>query len=155
QNEGSPERTLAGQLLDYPLKPELIFGPPGESYGFSSIRKASEIIPPLLERSSPLRTSHLRDPGGPQTHFAVESFMDELALATNSDPIEFRLRYLTNMRDIAVIKVVAEKAKWEPRVGARKQQNGDVMLGQGMAYSSRGGTSVAMIVDVEVNRLTG
>jgi CO/xanthine dehydrogenase Mo-binding subunit len=155
QNEGAPENTLAGQLLGYPLKPVLIFGPPGESYGFGSMRKVSSIIPPLLERASPLRTSHLRDPGGPQTHFAVESFMDEVALATGSDPIDFRLRYLTNMRDIAVIKAAAEKAKWVPRLGARKQQNGDVMLGQGMAYASRGGTSVAIIVDVEVNRATG
>jgi nicotinate dehydrogenase subunit B len=155
QNEGAPENTLAGQLLDYPLNPVHIFGPPGESYGFSSMRKASTTIPPLLDRASPLRTSHLRDPGGPQVHFAVESFMDEAALATGTDPIDFRLRYLTNMRDIAVIKAAAEKAKWVSRVGARKRQNGDVLLGQGVAYASRGGTSVAIIADVEVNRVTG
>jgi nicotinate dehydrogenase subunit B len=155
QNEGAPENTLAGQLMGWPLKPVHFFGPPSESYGFSSMRKASATIPPLLDRASPLRTSHMRDPGGPQTHFAVESFMDEVAEATGTDPIEFRLRYLTNLRDIATIKMAAEKVKWVPRVGARKQQNGDVFTGQGVAYASRGGTSVAIIAEVEVNRTTG
>ena len=59
------------------------------------MHKISGTIPPLLDRASPLRTAHLRDPGGPQTHFAVESFMDEVALATGMDPVEFRLRYLS------------------------------------------------------------
>ena len=48
---------------------------------------AWETIPPLLDRASPLRTSHLRDPVGPQIHFASESFMDEVAAA-----LEVRIR---------------------------------------------------------------
>jgi CO/xanthine dehydrogenase Mo-binding subunit len=154
RDEGSPERTLAGQLLGWPLKPVWLFGPPSESYGFASQRKASETIPPLLDRASPLRTSHFRDPGGPQIHFAVESFMDELALATGMDPVEFRLHYLTNMRDIALIKTVAEQASWQPHVGARKRAVGDVFTGQGIAYAVRGATRVAVIAEVEVNRTT-
>jgi CO/xanthine dehydrogenase Mo-binding subunit len=154
-NEGSPEHTLAGQLMDWPLKPVMIFGHPDETYGFPNIRKTSATIAPLLDRASPLRTAHLRDPGGPQTHFAVESFMDELALAINMDPVEFRVRNLKNPRDVALIKAVAEKAGWQPHVGARKQLNGDVYVGQGIAYAARGGTRVAMIAEVEVNRSSG
>jgi len=154
RDEGSPERTLAGQLLDWPLKPVWLFGLPGESYNFESRRKVSTTIPPLLERASPLRSSHMRDPGGPQMHFAVESFMDEVALATNTDPVEFRLRYLENPRDKAVIMAAAEKAKWQPRVGARKQANGDILSGQGIAYAVRGVARVAVIAEVEVNRNT-
>jgi len=154
-NEGSPEHTLAGQLMDWPLKPVMLFGHPDESYGFPSIRKTSATIAPLLDRASPLRTAHLRDPGGPQTHFAVESFMDELALAINMDPVEFRVRNLKNPRDIALIKAVAEKAGWQAHVGARKQLKGEVYVGQGVAYGARGGTRVAMIAEVEVNRTTG
>jgi CO/xanthine dehydrogenase Mo-binding subunit len=155
QNEGSPERTLAGQLMDYPLKQTFIFGHPGESYQFDAIHKISGTIPPLLDRASPLRTSHLRDPGGPQTHFAVESFMDEVALALGVDPVEFRLRYISKARDKAVVKAAAEKAGWQPRTGARKQAKGDVLVGQGMAYASRSGTAVAIVAEVEVNRRTG
>ena len=154
-NEGEPEYTLAGQLLDYPLHPVFLFGHPEESYGFGAMHKISGTIKPLLDRASPLRSSHMRDPGGPQTHFAVESFMDELALATNMDPVAFRLRYLTNPRDIALIKAVAEKAQWQPHVGPRKQLKGDVYVGQGIAYAARGGTHVATIAEVEVNRNTG
>ena len=53
-----------------------------------------ETIAPLLDRASPLRTSHLRDPVGPQLHFASGSFIDEIAAAIGADPVEFRLRYL-------------------------------------------------------------
>jgi nicotinate dehydrogenase subunit B len=155
RDEGSPERTLAGQLLDWPLKPVYLFGLPGESYGFEASRKVSTTIPPLLDRASPLRSSHMRDPGGPQMHFAVESFMDELALATNTDPVAFRLRYLENPRDKAVIQAAADKAGWQPRVGARKQANGDILIGQGIAYAVRGETRVAVIAEVEVNRTSG
>jgi nicotinate dehydrogenase subunit B len=154
RDEGAPERTLAGQLLDYPLKPVWLFGPPTESYSFASRRKASETIAPLLDRASPLRTSHMRDPSGTQIHFAVESFMDELALATNTDPVAFRLRYLSDARDIALIKAAVDKAGWQPRVGARKQVKGDVLIGQGIGYAVRGATRVAIIAEVEVNRST-
>ncbi len=154
RDEGSPERTLAGQLLDWPLKPVWLFGPPSESYSFASRRKASETIPPLLDRASPLRTSHFRDPGGPQIHFAVESFMDELAIATNTDAVEFRLRYLSHPDDLAVVRAVAQKANWQPHVGARKQARGEVWTGQGLAYSVRGQTRVAVVAEVEVDRKT-
>jgi CO/xanthine dehydrogenase Mo-binding subunit len=154
-NEGSPEYTLAGMLLDYPLNPVFLFGHPGESYKFDAMHKISGTIPPLLDRASPLRSAHLRDPGGPQTHFAAESFMDEVALAIGVDPVEFRLRYISKPRDIAVVKAAAEKAGWQPRTAARKQVKGDVLVGQGIAYASRAGTAVAIVAEVEINRTTG
>ena len=154
-NEGDPAFTLAGQLLGAPLKPTIIFGGPDESYGFPAYLKISNIIPPLLDRASPLRTAHMRDPGGPQTHFAVESFMDELAYHLGMDPLEFRLKNVENPRDLAVIKAAAEKAGWKPRTSARKEARGDVFVGQGISYASRAGTRVAMVADVEVHRVTG
>ena len=47
-----------------------------------------------LAFETPLRTGNLRDPNGPQTTFAGESFIDEMATAANADPVEFRLRLL-------------------------------------------------------------
>src|SRR5262249_56517918 len=86
-----------------------------ESYDFANKRMAWETIAPLLDRSSPLRSAHLRDPVGPQIHFASESFMDEVAAGLNLDPVEFRLRHVKDARDVAVIKAAAEKFGWEPR----------------------------------------
>ena len=78
-NGSKPWDTLAGQMRGVPLKSGDGFGVPAESYAFDNKQLAWETIPPLLDRASPLRTSHLRDPVGPQIHFASESFMDEVA----------------------------------------------------------------------------
>ena len=85
-NGSKPFDTLAGQTLGVALKSGDGFGVPAESYAFDNKRLAWETIPPLLDRSSPLRTSHLRDPVGPQIHFASESFMDEVAAAVERRP---------------------------------------------------------------------
>src|SRR5581483_11802409 len=113
--------TLAGQTLGVALKSGDGFGVPAESYEFANKRLAWETIPPLLDRASPLRSSHLRDPVGPQIHFASESFMDEVAAALDLDPIDFRLRHIKDPRDVAVIKAAAEKFGWVSRPSPQRQ----------------------------------
>ena len=112
-NESDPSYSLAGQLMGLPLKSLQGFGVPTESYGFANKQLAWETIAPLLERASPLRTAHLRDPVGPQIQFASESSIDEIAAAIGADPVAFRLRYLKAPRDIAVVKAAAERAQWD------------------------------------------
>ncbi|HEY2136292.1 MAG TPA: molybdopterin cofactor-binding domain-containing protein [Xanthobacteraceae bacterium] len=147
--------TLAGQARGVALKSGDGFGIPAESYEFANKRMAWETIPPLLDRSSPLRSSHLRDPVGPQIHFASESFMDEVAAALNLDPIEFRLRHIKDPRDIALIKAAAEKAGWQTRPSPRRDQTGNKVAGRGIAYAQRNGTRVAVVAEVEVDRSNG
>jgi nicotinate dehydrogenase subunit B len=154
-NESKPWNTLAGHLLGVPLKSGDGFGVPAESYEFDNKRMAWETIAPLLDRASPLRTSHLRDPVGPQIHFASESFIDEIAAALDADPVEFRLRYVKDARDIAVIKAAAEKANWQSRPSPRRDQTGNKVSGRGMAYAQRGGTRVAVVAEVDIDRSTG
>ncbi len=154
-NGGKPHDTLCGQTLGVALKSGDGFGVPAESYAFDNKRLAWETIPPLLDRSSPLRTAHLRDPVGPQIHFASESFIDEVAAALNADPIEFRMRHIKEARDIAVIKAAAEKAKWDTRPSPRRDQSGNKVSGRGIAYSQRNGTRVAIIAEVDIDRSTG
>jgi nicotinate dehydrogenase subunit B len=153
--EGKPEDTLAGQLLGVALKSGDAFRVPEESYEFANKRLAWETIPPLLDRASPLRSAHLRDPVGPQIHFASESFMDEVAAALGLDPIEFRLRHVKDARDIAVIKAAAEKAAWQSRPSPRKDQTGSKVSGRGIAYAQRNGTRCAMIAEVDIDRASG
>jgi len=153
--EGRPPDTLAGQLMGVAIRSGDAFRVPEESYEFANKRLAWETIAPLLGRASPLRTSHLRDPVGPQVHFASESFMDEVAAALGLDPIEFRLRHVKAGRDVAVIKAAAEKAGWRARPSPRKDQTGNTVSGRGIAYAQRSGTRVAIVAEVDIDRASG
>ena len=154
-NGGNPWDTLTGQTMGVALKSGDGFGVPAESYAFDNKKLSWETIPPLLDRSSPLRSAHLRDPVGPQIHFASESFIDEVAAAVGADPVEFRLRHIKEPRDVAVIKAAAEKAKWDTRPSPHRDQTGDKVSGRGIAYAQRNGTRVAVIAEVDINRSTG
>ncbi|TPK61170.1 xanthine dehydrogenase family protein molybdopterin-binding subunit [Mesorhizobium sp. B2-4-15] len=60
----------------------------------------------------PVRVSSLRGLGAYSNVFSIESFMDELALAANADPVEYRLRHLKDPRAKKVIEVAAQKFGW-------------------------------------------
>jgi CO/xanthine dehydrogenase Mo-binding subunit len=154
-NGSKPPDTLAGHARGVPLKVNDNFGVPAESYVFDNKRTAWETIAPLLERYSPLRSAHLRDPVGPQIHFASESFIDEVAHALGLDPVELRLRHLKDARDIAVIKAAAEKSGWQSRPSPRRDQTGATATGRGIAYSQRNGSTVAIVAEVDIDRSTG
>lgn len=155
-NESQPKDTLAGQLLGFTGERKVNFGAPENGYEFENHSAVWETIPTLLEGASPLRTSHLRDPVGPQIQFVSESFMDEAAAAAGADPVEFRLAHLSDARDREVIQTAATRAGWVTGpAGTRRGQNGEVMTGQGIAYARRNGTLVAIVTDVEVNQRTG
>jgi CO/xanthine dehydrogenase Mo-binding subunit len=104
--------------------------------------------------SSPLRASALRGLGSPQNTFANESFMDELASAAGVDPIEFRLRHLSDARAKAVLEAAAKRADWSNR--SSLQQAG-VKSGRGVAFVQYDRTEayVAAVADVEVNAADG
>ena len=104
-----------------------------------------------LIREMPLRVSALRTLGAYANVFAMESFMDELALLANADPVAFRLAHLKDARARAVIEAVAKKADWKP--GARR--DGGKGRGIGFAKYKNLATYVAVIVDVEVDRASG
>ncbi len=152
-NESDPRDCLAGMSLGLPLNPGAGLGAPAESYGFEAKLLAWEVVAPLLDRCSPLRTSHLRDPLGPEVHFGSEQFIDEIAAAAKADPVEFRLRYITAPRDAAVVRAAAEKAGWMPRKGAQHRvhaRGAKVLHGRGIAYAQRSDTVVAVIAEIEV-----
>jgi len=154
--ESDPKDTLAGQLTGFAPKPTVIFQVPAEAYDFANKRCGWECIAPLLDRASPLRTGHLRDPLGPETHFASESFIDEVAHAAGVDPVAFRLRYVSDPRHVAVIRAAVEKAGWSTRAYPNPRRGkGNVMVGRGVSYTERNGTIVAVVADVEVDRRSG
>ena len=154
-NESDPANSILGQQLGVAPKPTEAFGTPDESYDIPNRLFAWETIPPLLQRASPLRTSHLRDPIGPQVHFASESFIDELALAAQTDAVEFRLKHLKG-RDAEAVKAAADKFGWDTRVsGPRGDGKADIVTGRGIAYTKRLNTIVVVVAEVEVDRRSG
>jgi len=149
-----PGDSLAGQLMGLEAKSTELPQFPEESYGFAAKRKVSHLLPWTQSLGTPLRTAHLRDPDGMATCFASESFADEVAYAAGMDPVEFRLRYLTQPGEAAVVKAAAEKAGWQRHTAPRAPQ-GRLVRGQGIAYAPRHGSLVAIVADVEADRESG
>ena len=105
---------------------------------------------------SPLRASSFRSLGGAENTFANESFMDELAAAAGVDPLEYRLRYLSDARQRAVLEAAAEKAGWEPHPSPNLS-NSESSEGRGVAYAryENDQAIVACIAFVTVDKPTG
>ncbi|MBO0750654.1 MAG: xanthine dehydrogenase family protein molybdopterin-binding subunit [Bradyrhizobiaceae bacterium] len=102
-------------------------------------------------KEMPIRVSALRTLGAYANVFAIESFMDELALAAGSDPVAFRLAHMKDPRARAVIEAVAKKADWKPG-GSSAAGKG---RGIGFAKYKNLATYVAVIAEVEVDAATG
>jgi len=138
---------------------------PDNMYAIANRRIVQEVVglPALWE--TPVRTGNLRDPNGPQSTFAAESFIDELAAAAKADPLEFRMKLLTadktddasfrRARSIAVVKAVKEAYGWDSRPSPKPLGKGEVLTGRGMAHTFRSQTVVAVVAEVEVNRKNG
>jgi nicotinate dehydrogenase subunit B len=110
-------------------------------YDFSVQRVVNHLV-----KAMPLRVSTLRALGAYLNVFAIESFMDELANAAGIDPVEFRLRHLTDERARSVVRAAAKAAGWTP--GAA----GDGTRGRGIGFAryKNIGDWVAVVAHVEV-----
>jgi CO/xanthine dehydrogenase Mo-binding subunit len=95
----------------------------------------------------PLRTSALRSLGAFANVFAIESFVDELALARGEDPVAWRLRRLTDPRARAVIETAARRAGW---ADWRRREN----LGRGIGFAKYKnlGAYCAVVAEIEAER---
>jgi isoquinoline 1-oxidoreductase beta subunit len=96
----------------------------------------------LLE--TPIPTSVMRTTGYGPNIFALESFVDELAVATGTDPYRFRRRLLAkNARALKVLDRVAQIGDWgKPLPRGR---------GRGLAIAQPFGTLLAQVVEVAVD----
>lgn len=120
-------------------------------------------------RNNPVRTffftGPLRAPEGPQTTFASESFLDELAAAVKMDPVKFRQAHLdpsraADARVLAVINAAAEKFGWDSRPSgnpANASNRTGIVRGRGFAYGSyvNENSFGAVVIELEVNQSTG
>jgi CO/xanthine dehydrogenase Mo-binding subunit len=114
-------------------------------YTFRNARVIHHFVP-----TSPLRVSALRALGAYHNVFAIESFMDELARAARTDPVEFRLRHMEDVRARDVINACAERFGWSQFRRTRGR-------GRGIAYARYKNLAAfcAVAVELEVDRESG
>ncbi len=119
-------------------------------YDFANQTVTNHLIPEM-----PVRVSALRTLGAYANVFALESFMDELALVAGADPVAFRLRHMKDPRARAVIEKVVAMAGWKP--GAAPTTSGGISRGYGLAFAKYKNLAVytAVIAQVSVERATG
>jgi nicotinate dehydrogenase subunit B len=149
-------RTLAATLAGIPQKeainPGNIHRNLDPSYPFAHQKAVAHRLD-----STPFRPSWIRTPGRMQNTYANEVFIDECGAAAGADPVEYRLRYLTDPRGIAVLRAAANMAKWDARSSPKRDQSGPIARGRGIAHVKYENvrTYVAGVAEVEVNKQTG
>lgn len=96
----------------------------------------------------PFAVGAWRAPGCNTNAFARESQIDQLAKLAKADPVDFRLRHLTDPRARRVLEAVAKEWAWQPSAPGSGR-------GLGVAIGFDSGTYVATIGEVAVDRATG
>jgi CO/xanthine dehydrogenase Mo-binding subunit len=151
---GTAGSLLAGLAVAKPFPeppPALIPQPEGGGdrnaipiYTIPNARVINHFIPGM-----PLRVSAMRALGAYANVFAIESFMDELAKAAGSDPVEFRLRHLEDTRARDAVTLAAEKFGWQSGAAPGR--------GRGFAFARYKNLAAycAVAVEVTVEHETG
>ena len=109
--------------------------------------KIANVRTRFLQCDSPLREGSYRGIAATANTYARECFMDELAGAAETDPLEFRLNNLDNSRLRDVLTAAANRFRWAER---RKQKRPGI--GVGIAGGTEKGSYVAACVEVEAGR---
>jgi CO/xanthine dehydrogenase Mo-binding subunit len=97
--------------------------------------------------SMPVRTSALRSLGGHCNVFAIESFLDEIAMELGVDPLEYRLRHLDDPRGRAVLEAAAKMAGWAERNNHKKVEG----RGLGMGFNKYKNSSAYCAVFAQID----
>jgi CO/xanthine dehydrogenase Mo-binding subunit len=94
------------------------------------------------------RTGAWRAPGNSTNTFARESQIDIMAAKIIVDPLEFRMKNLTDQRMIATLGAAADLFGWRKGASPNKR-------GHGLACAIDAGAYVATMAEVEVDRTSG
>jgi nicotinate dehydrogenase subunit B len=114
-------------------------------YTFANRRILWHFLPEM-----PVRVSALRALGAYANVFALESFLDDMALEAGADPVAFRLKHMDDQRAKAVIEEAAKRFAWDQREKVPGQ-------GHGFAFARYKNLAayLALAVTVAVDRETG
>lgn len=96
----------------------------------------------------PFAVGPWRAPGANANAFARESHVDQMASLAGVDPVEFRLKHLSDARMRRVLDAAASKFGWTPKPAPSGR-------GVGVALGVDAGTYVALMAEVRVDKSTG
>jgi CO/xanthine dehydrogenase Mo-binding subunit len=154
----APTAQQVGGEMGFPTAGNLNTVLNGEQYSIANRRVIGKTMP---LRDNYFKMRHLRAPLAPQTSFATEQLVDELAFAAKMDPLAFRLKNVAttatdrSQRWRNVLESVAAMASWRPRVAASSVSPENVVTGRGIAFGHYSNSPSAGVVDVEVNKKSG
>jgi CO/xanthine dehydrogenase Mo-binding subunit len=130
----------------------------GSQYNIPNRRVIGKSLP--LEDNY-FKVSFLRAPNAPQSTFAAEQAIDELAFMAKMDPVAFRLQNVATtatdppQRWKNVLTNVAKDVNWQPRVAASTLSSANVVTGRGISFGFYSNTMTCCVADIEVNKKTG
>ena len=172
----NPGNILTGALAGFPVPP-LVPGPAtppttysnngnaassygaglvgGQAGGTGSVRSERVLTHTI---ASPFFTGPLRSPARLQHTFANESFIDEVAAAVKADPVQYRLRHLSDPRLIEALNSAAQAANWDTRPSPKPgNAKTGVVTGRGVAcvLYEGGNGYCALVAEVQVDQDSG
>ena len=133
----------------------------GSQYNIPNWRVVGKSLP---LQNNYFSVSFLRAPDNPQSAFAAEQAVDELAYMAKMDPVAFRLKNVATttapMPDVAlrwknVLTNVAKDANWQAKVAASNLSSADVVKGRGIAFGFYSNTMTCCVADITVTKSTG
>jgi CO/xanthine dehydrogenase Mo-binding subunit len=175
-----PGNGIPGALAGFPTSPQGVPTATPAAPTASTVTNGSNYIPSYITTSlngvtygtgkvashrvlvrvvaSPLWTAWLRSPDRLQNTFAHESVMDEIAASLKVDPVQYRLRHLSDQRLINAVNVAAQQALWDPRPSPKPgNARTGVVTGRGFScvlYEGNNGYC-AMVAEVSVDQDKG
>lgn len=142
---GKAENLLPARYLEKPSQPG------GSTYGGGAYRnsepyyKFANVDIKAHSFKGPLRVSALRSLGAFANIFAIESFMEEMAVAAGKDAYTFRIMHLEDERAIAVLRKLQSMAPVKPG------NNGNA-TGIAFARYKNSAAYAAVAAQVQVNK---
>jgi len=141
-------------------------GTNGENLGpFYKVSQASfggnyrTIAKTVTQSLGMFQSGTLRAPAGPQTNFASEQLIDQLAKEASMDPLSFRRQNMRTDGDFfrwtAVLEAAVAASGYEAHVPASNVGKGNVVEGWGMAIGTHGASRAATVARIQVDRSSG
>lgn len=122
----------------------VVLGPTGDSQGYEGSNNLPYSIgarvTEYVTHPAPIPVGFWRSVGASLNTFAVESMIDELAVAANRDPYQFRRSLLTDARWLAVLDAAAALAGWNTPVPTGSAR--------GIAIGAAFNSIVAQVVEI-------